>query len=123
MRLVVHREIPESDLLRRQWNDLVTHMEPPEVFYTYEWASAAHHAYSASITPLLFLAYEEDSLVGVVALATDRTQENTFFLGSSTSDYCDFVSRPQSRQAFVDAVCRELRRLKAPMLTLANLPS
>jgi CelD/BcsL family acetyltransferase involved in cellulose biosynthesis len=123
MRLVVHREIPECDLLRRQWNDLVTQMEPPEVFYTYEWASAVHHAYAASITPLLMLAYEGDSLVGVAALATDRTQKNTFFLGSSTSDYCDFVSRPQSRQALVEAVCRELRRLKAPMLTLANLPS
>jgi CelD/BcsL family acetyltransferase involved in cellulose biosynthesis len=123
MRLVVHREIPECELLRRQWNDLVTQMEPPEVFYTYEWASAVHHAYSASITPLLMLAYEEDALVGVVALATDKTQENTFFLGSSTSDYCDFVSRPQSRQGLVDAVFRELRRRNLPMLTLANLPS
>jgi CelD/BcsL family acetyltransferase involved in cellulose biosynthesis len=123
MRLVVHREIPESDALKRQWDDLVLQMESPEVFYTYEWAAAVQRAYSASITPLLILAYEQDSLIGVAAFATDSTGDKIFFLGSATADYCDFVSRPESREGFVDAVFCELKRSNAAALTLANLPS
>ena len=74
MRLVLHREIPEDNNLARQWNELVWQMECPEVFYTYEWALAVSRAYRDSITPLLMLAYEQDSLVGVVSLATNRSR-------------------------------------------------
>ena len=121
MRLVLHREIPADDSLARQWNELVYQMECPEVFYTYEWALAVSRAYRASITPLLILAYEQDSLVGVAALATDKAQ--TSFLAGTTADYCDFVSCPELRQNLVTEVLAELRRLGAPTLVLANLPA
>ena len=85
MRLVLHREIPEN--IEVQWNALVLQMERPEVFYTHEWALAVSRAYRASVTPRLFLAYEQDSLVGLVALATDLEQRNVFFLSASTADY------------------------------------
>lgn len=123
MRVVLHREIPEDESLRRQWNDLVQQMERPEVFYTYEWALAVHRAYRVSVTPLLLLAYEGDSLVGVVALATDEARRKTFFLAGTTADYCDFVSPPQRRPELVNAVLAELRRLVTPVLLLANLPA
>jgi CelD/BcsL family acetyltransferase involved in cellulose biosynthesis len=121
MRLVLHREIPDDDTLARQWNELIDQMERPEVFYTYEWALAVSRAYRASITPLLILAYEQDSLVGVAALATDQAQ--TSFLAGTTADYCDFVSSPELRQELVTRVLAELRRLGTPTLVLANLPS
>ena len=54
-------------------------MECPEVFYTFEWALAVSRAYRDSITPLLILAYEQDSLVGVAALATDEAQSRDVF--------------------------------------------
>ncbi len=123
MRLVLHREIPDDDTLARQWNELVWQMERPEVFYTYEWALAVSRAYRASITPLLMLAYEQDSLVGVAALATDNARRETLFLANATADYCDFVSSPARRLEFVDLVFGELRRLNIPALVAANLPA
>jgi CelD/BcsL family acetyltransferase involved in cellulose biosynthesis len=123
LRLVLHREIPDDDILARQWNQLVWQMESPEVFFTYEWALAVSRAYRASITPLLFLAYEQDSLVGVVALATDPSRERASFIAGAMADYCDFVSHPDLRLEFVGLVVSELRHLKVPQLLLANLPA
>jgi len=123
LRLVLHRKIPDDDTLAHQWNELVWQMEGPEVFYTYEWALAVSRAYRDSITPLLMLAYEQDSLVGVAALATDKAQHETFFLAGTTADYCDFVSSRDLRQELVSRVLAELRVLGAPMLVMANLPA
>jgi CelD/BcsL family acetyltransferase involved in cellulose biosynthesis len=123
LRLVLHREIPEDDRLACQWNALVLQMERPEVFYTYEWALAVSRAYSSSVAPLLILAYDQDSLVGVVALATDRLRRGTFFLNSTTADYCDFISSPANRPDFVSLVFEELRRLRILALVAANLPA
>jgi CelD/BcsL family acetyltransferase involved in cellulose biosynthesis len=122
LRLVLHREIPNDANLRRQWNSLVLRMERPEVFFTYEWALAVSRAYQGALVPLLVLAYDRDCLVGVVALATDETRQETFFLGSATADYCDFVSSPAHRCEFVDLAFSELGRLEMPGLTLASLP-
>ena len=123
MLLVLHREIPDDDSLARQWNELVQQMECPEVFYTYQWALAVSRAYDASIQPLLMLAFEQGSLVGVAALAIDPAHQQATFLASTTADYCDFVSHPQHRSEFVDLVFSELRSLKIPQLVLANLPA
>jgi CelD/BcsL family acetyltransferase involved in cellulose biosynthesis len=118
MRLAVLREIPVDDILARQWNELVQQMEYPEVFYTYEWALAV----SRAIIPLLMLAYEQGSLVGVAALATDAKHE-IFFLACTTADYCDFVSSPKLRHELANLVLAELRTLGMPTLALANLPA
>lgn len=106
-----------------QWNELVRQMEYPEVFYTYEWSLAVSRAYRDSIRPLLLMAYEQDSLVGVAALATDKTSAQTFFLAGATADYCDFVSSTKLRQELVDCFLAELQKLGASTLVLANLPS
>jgi CelD/BcsL family acetyltransferase involved in cellulose biosynthesis len=121
LRLVLHREIPQDPLLRGQWNDLVAEMERPEVFYTWEWAFAMQSAYRANLTPLLFLAYAGDDLVGVASLATDS--KNTIsFLAATTGDYCDFLSTLGRRAEFVEAIFAELGKAKVRSLKLANLP-
>jgi len=119
----VHREIPDDDSLARQWNELVQQMQCPEVFYTYEWALALSRAYRASVTPLLMLAYEQDTIVGIAALAIDPPREEVTFIAGTTADYCDFVSHPELRSEFVTLVLSELRNLKVPQLVLANLPA
>ena len=98
-------------------------MARPEVFYTYEWALAVDRAYRASMPPLLFLAYEDDSLVGVVALATDSLRRRAFFLANTTADYCDFLCAPRYHLEFMDAVFAQLRGLNLANLQLANLPA
>jgi CelD/BcsL family acetyltransferase involved in cellulose biosynthesis len=123
LRLALHREIPDDHVLARQWNELVWQMECPEVFYTYEWAQAVSRAYADSVTPLLMLAYEQDSLVGVAALAMDPSQKEASFLAGTTADYCDFISHPELRPKFVELVLSELQNLKIPLLVLANLPA
>lgn len=120
MRIVQHREIPDDPGLQRQWNDLVLGM--PEVFYTCEWAQAVQTAYRDSIQPLLFLGYEGDELVGVASLAADPADGRVGFLGATTADYCDFLSLPHLRPAFVHAVFAELARMKVRSVKLANLP-
>jgi CelD/BcsL family acetyltransferase involved in cellulose biosynthesis len=119
----VHREIPQDQRLREQWNGLALQMEHPEVFYTYEWALAVERAYGSTIKTLLVLAYEGEGLIGVAALATDASERQTSFLAGNTADYCDFVCRPERGSEFVAAVLGELAKLHLPMLRLANLPA
>jgi CelD/BcsL family acetyltransferase involved in cellulose biosynthesis len=123
LQLVFRREIPDDQQLARQWNALALQMERPEIFYTYEWALAVQRAYSASVEPLLILAYQDDSLLGVVTLATDQFREEVFFLTATTADYCDFVCRPDDRARLLDAVLLELRIRGLTTLRLANLPA
>jgi CelD/BcsL family acetyltransferase involved in cellulose biosynthesis len=124
LRIVLLTEIPEDSSLLRGWNDLVLQMEHPEVFYNSEWALAVQAAYQGLQKPLLFLGYEGDDLVGVASLSTDPDDQEVSFLAGTTADYCDFVSHPQKRTEFVEAVFAELRReLKSASLVLANLPA
>lgn len=124
MRIVLLREIPEDSSLLRGWNDLVLRMEHSEVFYNAEWALAVQSAYRGLQKPLLFLGYEGDVLVGVASLSTGPDDQQVSFLAGTTADYCDFVSVPQKRTEFVEAVFAELRReLKSASLVLANLPA
>lgn len=121
---MVHSEIPEDAGLRQEWNALVQRLDRPQVFYTWEWALAVQRAYSATLRPLLFLAYDErDSLCGVVALATDPEQTHATFLTATTGDYCDFLSSRQDKPAFVSGVLAELRKRGIDDIVLTNLPA
>ena len=97
-------------------------MEKPQVFYTYDWAMAVQRAYAKHVSPQIFLAYEEDSLAGVVALGR-RTTGEFAFLAADTGDYCDFLSEPGKRQQFIEMVFSELRNRKAAKVVLTNLPA
>lgn len=124
MRLDLLRKIPESATLREQWDALVLQVEQPQVFYTYEWALAVYRAYSATLCPLVFLAFnEEGSLCGVAALATEASERRVSFLCATTGDYCDFLSVPEQRCLFVSAVVGHLRKQGIDGLDLANLPA
>jgi CelD/BcsL family acetyltransferase involved in cellulose biosynthesis len=120
----VLEEIPEDPDLRRAWNELALRMEPPEVFYTYEWAIAVQRAYREYLAPLVFLAYENEALVGLVAFARQKTRMREIaFLTANTADYCDFLSAPGRRQEFAEAVLSELKNRKIEKIVLANLPA
>jgi CelD/BcsL family acetyltransferase involved in cellulose biosynthesis len=124
MRLVALRKVPEDEALRQQWNALVLETNRPEVFYTWEWARAAEHAYRSAFTPLLYFFFEGESLAGMVALATSTSDEHeAFFLCGTTADYCDFLSHPARRLDCVRQVLGELRKRQVKRLTLANLPA
>jgi CelD/BcsL family acetyltransferase involved in cellulose biosynthesis len=123
LRIVVHREIPEDHDLRCEWNEVALQSEQPQVFYTCEWALAVQSAYRASLKPLLLLGYEGDDLIGVASLATDPAEKNISFLAGTTADYCDFLSAPQRRTEFIDAVFAALRKNGAASIALANLPA
>jgi CelD/BcsL family acetyltransferase involved in cellulose biosynthesis len=124
LRLVVLRDIPEDANLRQQWDALVGRVGQPQVFYTWEWALAVSRAYSATLRPLLFLAYaEEKALCGVAALATSPSGKEASFLCATTGDYCDFLSLPEEKPGLVSGVLTELRRLGIGAASLANLPA
>jgi hypothetical protein len=124
LRLVLHKSIPEDVDLRRQWNALLTGLDRPQVFYTYEWSLAVQRAYHASLQPLLFLAYDsQESLCGIAALASHGERSEASFLCATTGDYCDFLCSPEHRHAFAAAVLAELRKMGIGDLTLTNLPA
>jgi CelD/BcsL family acetyltransferase involved in cellulose biosynthesis len=123
LRIAVHREIPEDPELHRQWNAVALQAERPQVFYTCDWALAVQAAYRSSLKPLLLLGYDANRLIGVASLATDPTGRNVSFLAAITADYCDFLTAPQRRGEFVDAVFAELRKMNAASLALSNLPA
>lgn len=124
MRVTVLREIPEDAELSRNWNRLVGRMEHPEVFFTYQWALAASRAFRSMLSPLLLLMHEADELCGVAALAVPpHGQPFASFLSSSTADYCDIVSAPETRASVLACLLQEISDLELRGLTLANLPS
>jgi CelD/BcsL family acetyltransferase involved in cellulose biosynthesis len=122
LRIVLHREIPEDPELHRQWNAVALRTERPQAFYTSEWALAMQAAYRASLKPLLFLGYEGDHLIGVASLATDPAERDISFLAATTGDYCEFLTHPQERAGFLDAVFAEIANIQPDKLGLANLP-
>jgi CelD/BcsL family acetyltransferase involved in cellulose biosynthesis len=122
LRIVALREIPDDRLLRDQWDALVDRMERPEVFYTYEWALAVQRAYGLIARPLILLGYDDAALIGVAALAVEQNG-NVSFLAGTTADYCDFVSLPELRQMWCEAIFFELRKSGYSSLTLPNLPA
>jgi len=124
LRLVLLQEIPEDPNLRQHWNELVQGVDQPQVFYTYEWSLAVQRAYHRWLRPLLFLAYDEDeSLCGVASLAASADGSRVSFLCATTGDYCDFVSRPECKNAFVAGVFTELKKQGLGDITLTNLPA
>src|SRR6478672_4518229 len=123
LHISVQRAIPQDQSLRNQWNALVHQMERPEVFYTWEWAMAVDQAYRASMKPLLLLARDGETLVGVAALATENAEGQVSFLSGNTADYCDFICLPERRGEFVAAALEELTKLRLPIVRLANLPA
>jgi CelD/BcsL family acetyltransferase involved in cellulose biosynthesis len=124
LRIAVEKELPANDALGRAWNNLVMQMERPEVFYTYEWALAVQCAYPQRFRPLVMLGFEEETLAAAVSLASDREQgDQVVFLAATTADYCDFLSAPERRDAWISAVLGELRKLGISRLTLANMPA
>jgi Acetyltransferase (GNAT) domain len=124
LRLVVLREIPDDTNLREQWNALVSRVDQPQVFYTWEWAFAVQRAYASSLNPLLFLAYDEQqSLRGIAALAMNVTDKQGSFLCATTGDYCDFVSLPEDKSVFLTAVFAELQKQGIHDVVLTNLPA
>ncbi|MGA7219739.1 MAG: GNAT family N-acetyltransferase [Candidatus Sulfotelmatobacter sp.] len=124
MRVTVLKEIPEDPDLSEAWNTLVLAMDHPEVFFTYQWALAASRGFQKHLSPLLFLMYESDQLVGVAALAVDPgSPRAAFFLTSSTADYCDVISAPANRRAVIVALLDEIRKLGLCDLVLANVPA
>jgi CelD/BcsL family acetyltransferase involved in cellulose biosynthesis len=124
LRLILLREIPEDHDLQRQWNALVMRSEGPQVFYTYEWALAVQRAYSSTLHPLLFLGYDDNSsLSALAALAVDASHSLVTFLCATTGDYCDFLSKPEDRDSFVEHVIEELIKLGFKKMAFANLPA
>ncbi len=124
MRLVLLKHIPEDEDLRRQWNALLERNGDPQVFYTYEWALAVQRAYEESLRPLVFLGYDgRGALCGVAALANSTATGEVLFLCATTGDYCDCLSAPEDRPAFVAAIFSELKKENVRDLTLTNLPA
>lgn len=124
LRLTLLREIPDDANLRKQWNALVMQLDQPQIFYTWEWAFAVQKAYASSLTPLLFLAYDEQrALRGIVALATDASGKRGSFLSATTGDYCDFLSSPEDKPALLSEVLAELQQQGIYDVVLTNLPA
>jgi CelD/BcsL family acetyltransferase involved in cellulose biosynthesis len=122
LRIRILQEIPDDRLLRQQWDALVQNMEQPEVFYTYEWAISVQRSYGSSLRPLVLFGYEDEALAGVASLAL-RPNGVVDFAAQATADYCDFVSSPDLRHAWCDAVFCELRKLHFRQFNLANVPA
>jgi hypothetical protein len=124
VRVTVVEQIPEDSQLASAWNALALGMERPEVFYTHQWALAASRAFADTLRPFVLLAYDADRLCGIAALAVSpKSLQTGFFLTSSTADYCDILSPPETRSEVLAALFDEIRRAGLQNLVLANVPA
>jgi len=123
LNLVVHQQIPDHPDLRTAWQKLLRQVDQPQIFYTHEWALSIARAYSATISPLLFIAYDRGELVGLAALSADYVHGQASFLAATTADYCDFLCIEEHRRQFVDLVLERIDAMGLPTLVLANLPA
>lgn len=122
MRLVVYKAIPDDGDLREAWSVLLQKVDQPQVFYTYEWAKCVARAFSG-VHPLLVTAWDQDEMVGVVALAVDYSKRQTAFLTGTTADYCDFICIERYRREFIARVLDHIESMALQTLVLANLPA
>jgi CelD/BcsL family acetyltransferase involved in cellulose biosynthesis len=124
VQVTVLEKIPEETEITLAWNNLVLEMERPEVFFTQQWALAASRAFSDIRCPLTFLVYEGDLLSGVAAMALDKQPSSTVsFITSTTADYCDIVSKPETRIAVLSAVLSEMKKRGMRNIVFANVPA
>src|SRR6266550_2212584 len=123
LRISVHQEIPADPAFNLAWNALVERMESPEVFYTFEWISAVNRAYRNALPPWFFLAWQDQDLVGAVALTVDTERRIARFLAGTTSDYCDFLSHCDLREELVGRVLEGLQQAGVETMVFANVPA
>jgi CelD/BcsL family acetyltransferase involved in cellulose biosynthesis len=124
VKVTVLDEIPEDPEIVLAWNNLVSRMARPEIFFTQQWASAASHAFSDTLRPLTFLVHEFGELRGVAAMAVTRESlHSAFFLTASTADYCDILSAPEARPAVFAALLDEMNKRSIRDLVFANVPA
>ena len=120
----VLREIPEDPHVVDSWNELVMRLERPEIFFTHEWALAASRAFSDTVRPLVFLAYDAQRLCGIASLATHPESTHTaFFLNANTADYCDILTDPANRSQALVTIFSAIQKSGIENLVLANVPS
>jgi CelD/BcsL family acetyltransferase involved in cellulose biosynthesis len=124
VKVTVLDEIPEDPEIVLAWNNLVSRMARPEIFFTQQWALAASHAFSDTLRPLTFLVHESGELRGVAAMAVTReSPHSAFFLTASTADYCDILSAPEARPAVFAALLDEMNKRSIRDLVFANVPA
>jgi|GEM_PF-537677 CelD/BcsL family acetyltransferase involved in cellulose biosynthesis/RimJ/RimL family protein N-acetyltransferase len=121
--IVLHRNVPDDVALREQWNSLVLQVERPEVFYTYQWAVAVQCAYGEEQVPWTLLRYDDGRLTGIAALAVEAETRRATFLAGTTADYCDLLSAPADREAWLHAVLEALHGSGIEEIVLPNLPA
>ncbi len=118
------KSIEEEDVLREEWDQLVSRTEIPQIFLTYEWALGVDRAFRASLEPWIFTVRQHNVLIGCAALASrPGDHKKVFFLGASTGDYCDIVSAPNDRGEVITALLDALRDRGVREIDLTNVPA
>lgn len=122
MRTELLKTVENNESLREEWNKLVLKMEVPQVFFTWEWASAVERAFRESLEPWIFTFKRGDQLVGIAALASVPSKTGKmFFLGASSADYCDILSAPEDRNEVVIALLTALGEHHVREVTFTNI--
>jgi CelD/BcsL family acetyltransferase involved in cellulose biosynthesis len=89
---------------RERWNDLVLQNPANTVFQTFEWHVSWWKAFGSSAEMLILLAEVGETLVGIAPLMISRKRVLGWkrrvleFIGTRSSDYCDFIIEPDSPQ-------------------------
>ena len=96
-KISIARDFAELEPRRDAWNALARRARTSTVFQTYEWHASWWHVFGADSQPLVLLAELDGQLVGIAPLMLShrrvlgRRQRVVEFIGSRTSDYCDFL--------------------------------
>lgn len=85
---------------RAEWNALVARSQTNSAFQTFEWHSSWWRVFGGDVQLLLLLAESDGQMVGVAPLMVSdrrllgRWRRVVEFIGTGSSDYCDFITDP-----------------------------
>lgn len=89
----------DFEKLEQVWNDLVDHMERPEIFYRWEWNWLSYRCFRSNSSLFIVVAEEAGKVVGIAPLCLARRR--AFGIGvrvvepiaTRIADYCNFLVR------------------------------
>jgi CelD/BcsL family acetyltransferase involved in cellulose biosynthesis len=90
--------------LKEMWNGFLSRSDVDSIFLTHQWFTSWWEAFGRKYSLLILIARDEkDNILGIAPLMKDGSSLR-FLASREVTDYCDFITLPDSRREFFSAL-------------------